>query len=83
MAMVELRHIEGATYNEIGDLICDGSSRVAARTGVRDPQKRLRAVSGVLYKLFLDKWDGQTSVAPALPGTAGGSGNSVIINSRR
>ena len=37
----------------------------------------------VLYKLFLDKWDGQTSVVPALPGTAGGSGNSVIVNGRR
>jgi hypothetical protein len=66
MAMVELRHIKGATYNEIGDLIGDGSSRVAARTWVRDPQKGLRAVSGVLYKLFLNKWDGQTSVMPAL-----------------
>jgi hypothetical protein len=32
---------------------------------VRDPQKRLRAVVGVLYKLFLNKWDGQTSVMPA------------------
>ena len=36
----------------------------------------------VLYKLFLDKWDGQTSVVPALPGTAGG-GTPVIVNSRR
>ena len=23
----------------------------------------------VLYKLFLDKWDGQTEVVPALPGS--------------
>ena len=30
MAMVELRHIVGATYNEIGDLIGDGFSRTAA-----------------------------------------------------
>ena len=37
----------------------------------------------MLYKLFLDKWDGQTSVVLALPGTAGGSGNSVIVNGRR
>lgn len=37
----------------------------------------------VLYKLFLDKWDGQTSVVPALPGAAGGSGSSVIVNGRR
>jgi regulator of protease activity HflC (stomatin/prohibitin superfamily) len=37
----------------------------------------------VLYKLFLDKWDGQTSVVPALPGTPGGNGNSVIVNGRR
>ncbi len=36
----------------------------------------------VLYKLFLDKWDGQTSVVPALPGLAGGS-PSVIVNGRR
>ena len=33
MAMVRLRHIDGAIYNEIGDLIGDGASRVAARTG--------------------------------------------------
>ena len=25
----------------------------------------------VLFKLFLDKWDGQTEVVPALPGNAG------------
>ncbi|WP_216900126.1 prohibitin family protein [Synechococcus sp. CCY 9618] len=36
----------------------------------------------VLYKLFLDKWDGQTSVVPALPGAAG-SGSPVIVNGRR
>ena len=35
------------------------------------------------YKLFLDKWDGQTSVVPALPGAAGVSGSSVIVNGRR
>ena len=44
---------------------------------------RIQACDSVLYKLFLDKWDGQTSVVPALPGTAGGSGNSVIVNGRR
>ena len=37
----------------------------------------------VLYKLFLDKWDGQTSVVPALPGAAGGAANSVIVNGQR
>ncbi|MCT0217428.1 prohibitin family protein [Synechococcus sp. CS-1329] len=36
----------------------------------------------VLFKLFLDKWDGQTSVVPALPGTVGG-GTPVIVNGRR
>jgi regulator of protease activity HflC (stomatin/prohibitin superfamily) len=36
----------------------------------------------VLYKLFLDKWDGQTSVVPAMPGTAAG-GTPVIVNGRR
>ncbi len=36
----------------------------------------------VLYKLFLDKWDGQTSVVPALPGAAAG-GSPVIVNGRR
>ena len=46
MAMVELRHIDGATFNEIGDLIGDGPSRLAARTRVRDPEKRLPAVAG-------------------------------------
>ena len=71
MAMVELRHIEVATYNEVGDLIGDGFGLLTARTRVRDAQKRLRAVAGVLYKLFLDKWDGKTSVVPPLPGTAG------------
>ncbi|MFM7453940.1 MAG: prohibitin family protein [Cyanobium sp.] len=37
----------------------------------------------VLYKLFLDKWDGQTSVVPALPGAGGAAGQSVIVNGRR
>ena len=37
----------------------------------------------VLYKLFLDKWDGQTSVVPALPGAGSGNGQSVIVNGRR
>ena len=36
----------------------------------------------VLYKLFLDKWDGQTSVVPALPGTAPGGGTPVIVRGR-
>ena len=35
----------------------------------------------VLFKLFLDKWDGQTEVVPALPGTAGGS-PPVIVGRR-
>jgi hypothetical protein len=37
----------------------------------------------VLYKLFLDKWDGQTSVVPALPGTPVTGAPSVIVNGRR
>ena len=37
----------------------------------------------VLYKLFLDKWDGQTSVVPALPGNGAAGGNPVIVNGRR
>ncbi|EDY38493.1 band 7 family protein [Cyanobium sp. PCC 7001] len=37
----------------------------------------------VLYKLFLDKWDGQTSVVPALPGVAGSGAPPVIVNGRR
>ena len=37
----------------------------------------------VLYKLFLDKWDGQTSVVPALPGSGASGGPSVIVNGRR
>ena len=35
----------------------------------------------VLYKLFLDKWDGQTEVVPALPGNAGGT-PPVIVGRR-
>ena len=27
----------------------------------------------VLFKLFLDKWDGKTQVVPALPGNKGGN----------
>ena len=37
----------------------------------------------VLYKLFLDKWDGQTSVVPALPSSGLAGGQSVIVNGRR
>ena len=37
----------------------------------------------VLYKLFLDKWDGQTSVVPALPSSSQVGGQSVIVNGRR
>ena len=36
----------------------------------------------VLYKLFLDKWDGKTSVVPGMPGSAG-SNNPVIVNARK
>ena len=36
----------------------------------------------VLYKLFLDKWDGMTQVVPGLPGTNGGM-PSVIVGSRK
>ena len=35
----------------------------------------------VLFKLFLDKWDGRTEVVPALPGTAGGT-PPVIVGRR-
>jgi hypothetical protein len=36
----------------------------------------------VLYKLFLDKWDGMTQVVPGLPGTNGGM-PSVIVGSKK
>ena len=36
----------------------------------------------VLFKLFLDKWDGKTQVVPALPGTKGG-GTPVIVGGRK
>ena len=36
----------------------------------------------VLYKLFLDKWDGMTQVVPGLPGTNGGA-PSVIVSSKK
>tara|TARA_Y100001968_G_scaffold41822_1_gene31875 strand:+ start:2063 stop:2869 length:807 start_codon:yes stop_codon:yes gene_type:complete len=35
----------------------------------------------VLFKLFLDKWDGKTQVVPSLPGNKGG-GNPVIVGGR-
>ena len=35
----------------------------------------------VLFKLFLDKWDGKTNVVPALPGTSGGQ-TPVIVGGR-
>ncbi len=35
----------------------------------------------VLFKLFLDKWDGQTQVVPALPGSSGGN-PPVIVGGR-
>ena len=35
----------------------------------------------VLFKLFLDKWDGKTQVVPALPGSKG-SGNPIIVGGR-
>ena len=35
----------------------------------------------VLFKLFLDKWDGKTQVVPALPGTTG-NGTPVIVDGR-
>ena len=36
----------------------------------------------VLYKLFLDKWDGNTAVVPSMPGSPGG-GTPVIVNGVR
>ena len=35
----------------------------------------------VLFKLFLDKWDGSTKVVPSLPGSKGG-GTPVIVGGR-
>jgi regulator of protease activity HflC (stomatin/prohibitin superfamily) len=35
----------------------------------------------VLFKLFIDKWDGRTEVVPALPGSAGGT-PPVIVGRR-
>ena len=36
----------------------------------------------VLYKLFLDKWDGQTGVVPGLPGMGSGGTPPVIVGRR-
>ena len=33
----------------------------------------------VLYKLFLDKWDGKTEVVPGLPNSSGGGIPPVIV----
>jgi RNA polymerase sigma factor (sigma-70 family) len=53
MAMVELRHIEEATFNDISEVIGNGVSRTAARTLVRDAQARLRAVAGPAVREML------------------------------
>ena len=37
----------------------------------------------VLFKLFLDKWDGSTQVVPGLPGSEGGSPPVIVGGSRR
>ena len=36
----------------------------------------------VLFKLFLDKWDGSTQVVPSLPGSEGGT-PPVIVGGKR
>ena len=37
----------------------------------------------VLFKLFLDKWDGRTQVVPSLPGAAGNNTPVIVDGSRR
>ena len=56
---------------------------------IRDRQEALRYETlnrslddQVLFKLFLDKWDGSTQVVPGLPGSEGGS-PPVIVGGRR
>ena len=51
---------------------------------ILEPQSEpaLISVYPVLYKLFLDKWDGQTEVVPGLPGS-GGAGTPPVIVGRR
>ena len=51
---------------------------------ILEPQSEpaLISVYPVLYKLFLDKWDGKTEVVPGLPGT-GGAGTPPVIVGRR
>ena len=34
----------------------------------------------VLFKLFLDKWDGSTQVVPGLPGSEGGSPPVIAVS---
>ena len=37
----------------------------------------------VLFKLFLDKWDGSTQVVPSLPGSAGGTPPVIVGGNRK
>ena len=37
----------------------------------------------VLYKLFLDKWDGTTTVVPGLPGTTGQTPSVIVQGKQR
>ena len=37
----------------------------------------------VLYKLFLDKWDGNTQVVPGLPGSNGGNPPVIVGGNKR
>ena len=49
---------------------------------IRDSTLNKSLDDQVLYKLFLDKWDGQTGVVPGLPGMGSGGTPPVIVGRR-
>ena len=55
--------------------------KIAEQEAIRYDTLNRSLDSQVLFKLFLDKWDGQTEVVPALPGTVAGS-PPVIVGRR-
>ena len=56
--------------------------KIAEQEAIRYEKFREELDDKVLYKLFLDKWDGQTQVVPGLPSIPN-STPSVIVNSRK
>ena len=56
--------------------------KIAEQESIRYETLNRSLDNQVLFKLFLDKWDGRTEVVPALPGSEGGS-TPVIVGRRQ